>query len=67
MPILKRKIKGISCFDCSNHAIEDIKKINGVKDAKIDFLQEIISIEILNDVNFDSIEPRIEAILSIMK
>ena len=64
MPILKRKIKGISCFDCSNHAIEDIKKINGVKDAKIDFLQEIISIEILNDVNIDSIEPRIEAILS---
>ena len=64
MSILKIKIRGISCYDCSNRAIEDIKKINGVKDAKIDFLQEIISIEILDNVNINSIEPKIESILS---
>ncbi|MDD3383815.1 MAG: heavy metal translocating P-type ATPase [Bacilli bacterium] len=63
MPILERKITGVTCLDCANHAQQNIKKIEGVKNVEIDFLQELISIEFNNRVDINYIEPQIESIL----
>lgn len=50
----KFRVEGVDCADCAAKMEEGIKKIDGVKSAKINFLTEKLTIE-ADDMKFDQI------------
>lgn len=50
---LKGKILNLDCANCALKIERAIKKIDGVKDAKINFLSQRYTVELENDVNDD--------------
>lgn len=56
----KFRVEGVDCADCASKMEEGIKKIDGVKSAKINFLTEKLTIE-ADDMKFDQIIKLAEA------
>ena len=56
----KFRVEGVDCADCAAKMEEGIKKIDGVKSAKINFLTEKLTIE-ADDMKFDQIIKLAEA------
>ncbi len=56
----KFRVEGVDCADCAAKKEEGIKKIDGVKSAKINFLTEKLTIE-ADDMKFDQIIKLAEA------
>lgn len=56
----KFRVEGVDCADCAAKMEEGIKKIDGVKSAKINFLTEKLTIE-EDDMKFDQIIKLAEA------
>lgn len=56
----KFRVEGVDCADCAVKMEEGIKKIDGVKSAKLNFLTEKLTIE-ADDMKFDQIIKLAEA------
>lgn len=56
----KFRVEGVDCADCAAKMEEGIKKIDGVKSAKLNFLTEKLTIE-ADDMKFDQIIKLAEA------
>ena len=56
----KFRVEGVDCADCAAKMEDGIKKIDGVKSAKLNFLTEKLTIE-ADDMRFDQIIELAEA------
>ena len=56
----KFRVEGVDCADCAAKMEDEIKKIDGVKSAKLNFLTEKLTIE-ADDMKFDQIIELAEA------
>ena len=56
----KFRVEGVDCADCAAKMEDGIKKIDGVKSAKLNFLTEKLTIE-ADDMKFDQIIELAEA------
>lgn len=56
----KFRVEGVDCADCAAKMEDGIKKIDGVKSAKLNFLTEKLTIE-ADDMKFDQIIKLAEA------
>lgn len=56
----KFRVEGVDCADCAAKMEDGIKKIDGVKSAKLNFLTEKLTIE-ADDMRFDQIIKLAEA------
>lgn len=51
----KFKIKGLDCANCAAKIEDEIKKIDGVKDANVSFMTENLKLEVADDSKFDEV------------
>lgn len=56
----KFRVEGVDCADCAAKMEDGIKKIDGVKSVKLNFLTEKLTIE-ADDMKFDQIIKLAEA------
>lgn len=56
----KFRVEGVDCADCAAKMEDEIKKIDGVNSAKLNFLTEKLTIE-ADDMKFDQIIELAEA------
>lgn len=51
----KFKIKGLDCANCAAKIEDEIKKIDGVKDANVSFMTENLKLEVADDSKFNEV------------
>ncbi|MBR3811002.1 MAG: cation transporter [Agathobacter sp.] len=60
----KYKVENLDCAHCAAKMEEAIKKIPGVIDATMNFMTQKLTLEIVDDANFDDIVERAQECVS---
>ena len=63
----KFKIKGLDCANCAAKIEDEIKKIDGVKDANVSFMTENLKLEVADDSKFDEVLDEVCDVIKIVE
>ena len=57
---LKYNVEGLDCANCASKIEESINKIDGVENARLSYLTELLKISVNSDVNIDELEKKVD-------